>query len=217
MFAVAFIVAVLDWAAVAWHRKRAEYLFKPGTMVAIIIAVVLLMQGPLDDWRARFFLVGLVLSLAGDVFLMLPKDRFFLPGLVSFLLAHLCYIGGLNPSPPDVRSLLVFVPIALLGAMIVLRVTTALKRTGQDRLVIPVVVYALVISLMLFSAWAAIWRADWATGSRVLVILGATLFFASDAMLAWNKFVRRFDHADLAVIVTYHLGQLALASSLAQV
>ena len=36
-------------------------------------------------------LAGLLFSLVGDVSLMLPNER-FIQGLVSFLVAHLCYI-----------------------------------------------------------------------------------------------------------------------------
>ena len=39
----------------------------------------------------RMVVVGLVCSLAGDVFLMLPEER-FVEGLVSFLLAHIAYV-----------------------------------------------------------------------------------------------------------------------------
>lgn len=216
MFGVALALAAMDWAAVGARRKRLEYLFKPATLVAIIIGLLLLMRGPHDEWQARFFLIGLILSLAGDVFLMLPGDGFFLPGLVSFLLAHLSYIAGLNPTLPPLPSLFLMAPIAAVGLVLVLRIVWALRAAGQTRLLIPVVVYGLVISVMLFSAWATIWRADWNGTRRVLVIGGATLFFASDAMLAWNKFVNRFARADLAVIVAYHLGQLALACSVAQ-
>ncbi|NIW49240.1 MAG: lysoplasmalogenase, partial [Gammaproteobacteria bacterium] len=45
-------------------------------------------QGPII-----YFLIGLALSLAGDIFLMLPDEK-FIAGLVSFLLAHLAYILG---------------------------------------------------------------------------------------------------------------------------
>jgi uncharacterized membrane protein YhhN len=216
MFGVAFLVAVLDWIAVGLDRKNWEYLFKPAALLAIIIAVLLLARGPHDEWQARFFLLGLAFSLAGDVFLMLPGERFFLPGLVSFLLAHLCYIAGLNPSLPPFGSALLIIPVAIVGAALVRRITSSLRAAGKTRLLIPVILYGLVISVMLFSAWATLWRVDWTTSRRVLVIAGASLFFASDAMLAWNRFVRPFSAAKLGVIITYHLGQLALAGSIAQ-
>lgn len=217
MFGVAFLVAVLDWIAVGLNRKTLEYVFKPATLAGIIIGALLLMQGPHDEWQGRFFVIGLVFSLAGDVFLMLPGEGFFLPGLVSFLLAHLCYVAGLNPTLPPLPSSLLLIPAAFVGGFLYKRIASGLRTAGKTNLIGPVAVYSCVISLMLFSAWATLMRPEWTLLRRTLVIAGASLFFASDAMLAWNRFVRSFSVAKLGVIVTYHLGQLALASSIAQI
>lgn len=80
----AFLIALIDWAAVACEWKRMEYIFKPATLIAVIIGAWLLTQEPHDVWQARFFLPGLILSLIGDVFLMLPGEHFFLPGVEYF-------------------------------------------------------------------------------------------------------------------------------------
>lgn len=45
------------------------------------------------DGSHAWILLGLCLSLAGDVLLMLPSDR-FIQGLAAFLVAHLCYNVG---------------------------------------------------------------------------------------------------------------------------
>jgi len=62
-----------------------------------------------------------------------------------------------------------------------------------------------VISAMLATALA--------TGN-VLAAAGAVLFVASDSMIAWDRFVRRFAWAPVAIMVTYHLGQAGLVASL---
>jgi uncharacterized membrane protein YhhN len=43
---------------------------------------------------------------------------------------------------------------------------------------------------------------------------GAGLFFVSDTVLAWNRFVRPLGRGPVAVIVTYHLAQALLVLSL---
>lgn len=217
MFGVAFLVAVLDWIAVGLNRKALEYVFKPATLAAITIGVLLLMQGPHDEWQGRLFVIGLIFSLAGDVFLMLPGEGLFLPGLVSFLFAHICYIAGLNSTLPPLPSALFLIPVGVIGASLYVRIAAGLRASDKTNLVVPVAVYSCVISLMLFSAWATLMRPEWTLPRRALVIAGASLFFASDAMLAWNRFVRPFSAAKLGVIITYHLGQLALASSIAKI
>jgi uncharacterized membrane protein YhhN len=214
-FVVSFILAWIDWLAVAWHRKWLEYVFKPATLIAILVGAWLLLRGPHDAWQARFFLPGLAFSLVGDIFLMLPGDGFFLPGLVSFLLGHVCYIVGLNPTLPAWPAVVVLVAVAVIGAALFRGVVAGLRRQGQTALIKPVALYSLVLSLMLFSAVATLFRPEWTLLRRGLVIVGASLFFASDAMLAWDRFVTPLPSAKLQVIVTYHLGQMGLAASIA--
>lgn len=209
------VLAGIDWLAVARRQKHLEYVFKPATLVAVLIGAWLLTQGPHDAWEARFFLPGLAFSLAGDVFLMLPGGRFFLPGLAAFLLAHLCYIAGLNPTPPPWPALVLLVVAAAIGLALFRSVAASLRRQGQTGLLVPVAIYSLVLSLTLFSAWATLFRPEWTPLRRGLVIVGASLFFGSDAMLAWDRFVTPSPSARLRVIVTYHLGQVALAASIA--
>jgi uncharacterized membrane protein YhhN len=65
----------------------------------------------------------------------------------------------------------------------------------------------LVISAMVSAALA--------TG-LALAIVGAALFFTSDTLIAWNRFVRPQPWMPLAIIVTYHAGQAGLVVSLAR-
>jgi uncharacterized membrane protein YhhN len=212
---ISLILALIDWLAVARRQRRLEYVFKPATLVAVLIGAWLLTRGPHDAWEARFFLPGLAFSLAGDVFLMLPDERFFLPGLVAFLLAHLCYIAGLNPTLPPWPAPVILAVVGAIGLMLYRGIAAGLRRQGQTALLAPVALYSLVLSLTLFSAWATLFRPEWTALRRGLVIAGASLFFASDAMLAWDRFVAPSPSARLRVMVTYHLGQMALAASIA--
>ena len=102
------------------------------------------------------------------------------------------------------------VPVAIAAAVVVVivapvarRILSALRDRPELRL--PVALYIVVISAMLATALA--------TGN-VLAAVGAVLFVGSDAMIAWNRFVRPFRAADLGIMVTYHLGQAGLVLSL---
>ena len=214
-FAVALTLAMVEWLAVARRWRRLEFVFKPATLVAVIIAAWLLTRGPHDEWMARFFLPGLTLSLAGDVFLLLPGGRFFMLGLASFLLAHLCYIVGLNPTLPPWPALALLLPIVAIRLPLVRGILSALRRQSWRALVIPVALYGLVLSAMLFSAWATLFRPEWTPLRRGIVVLGASLFFTSDVMLAWNRFVKPLRPGRVGVMIFYHLGQMALAASIA--
>jgi uncharacterized membrane protein YhhN len=214
---VALLFAAGDWLAVARGWRYLELVCKPATLLALLIGAWLLTQGPHDARQARFFLPGLGFSLVGDIFLMLRGKRLFLAGLVAFLLAHVCYVIGFNATVPPWPSFVILVPVAGIGILLFRELARGLRKRGEGGMVTPVAIYSLVLSGMLFSAWATLFRSQWTGLRQGLAIGGASLFFLSDAMLAWDRFVEPFPLARLWIHVTYHLGQFALAASIVQV
>ncbi|HHE70687.1 MAG TPA: lysoplasmalogenase [Chloroflexi bacterium] len=211
----ALFAGVVDWLAVARRVRWLEYIFKPLTMILVIIGAGVQIVQDGGSWYQGFFLAAFSLSLAGDVFLMLPDERWFIPGLGSFLVAQLCFIAGLNPCWPAPASAWLLLLIVPLTSGVLRRVWVALAESGQQALRGPVLVYGAVLSLTLFSGWASWWRADWTLQACLAASAGATLFYVSDLMLAWDRFVRRSHVLHVAVIVTYHLAQILLAAVIA--
>ena len=196
-------LAAADWAAVVARRKPLEYVFKPAVLGALLV-VALVLQ-PDDAGQRAWFVAALVLSLAGDVFLMLPGDR-FVPGLASFLAGHLAYTAGLSREVHSGAGLAVGALVVMAVAVpLAARILGAVRRGEHPGLAGPVGAYVLVISTMVATATA--------TGDPRAAV-GAWLFYASDALIAWNRFVRPFGWALLAIIVTYHVGQALLVLSL---
>jgi uncharacterized membrane protein YhhN len=180
-----------------------EYVAKPGTLAALV-GVALVLNPEHSDVRA-WFVAALILSLAGDVFLMLPNDL-FVPGLASFLLAHVAYTVGFDLHPGSAAALTgASVAVVVVGAVLASRIVTRVRH-DHPSLVGPVVAYMVVISAMVASALAA---------GPVLAAVGAVLFYGSDTLIAWDRFVRPRGWMPLAIIVTYHAGQAALVLSLA--
>lgn len=207
---IVFAVAVVDWIAVAKGWKKVEYIAKPATMVALFL--VLALVGRFGSLPLIFFGLGVLFSLAGDVFLMF-SDRWFIPGLVSFLLAHVAYIIGFNLPLPEVSpvwALAVVLVLAVSAARLLRQIVAGLSVKGQRKLIGPVIAYGVVITLMLLSAMLTLFRPEWKTTPAALVSLGAMLFFFSDAILAWNKFVSPIKNGRVLNMVTYHLGQIGL-------
>lgn len=203
LMGIAVGVAIVDWWAVERDRRPVEYVAKPLTMVLLIGATLAL--DPTDGTQRAWFVAALVLSLAGDVFLMLPRDL-FVPGLASFLLGHLAYIVGLWSGDTSTAGLVVgaaiiVVALPLLGG----RIVRAVRSGDEPALVGPVAAYILVISAMVVSAGVS---------GQPLALAGALSFYASDALIAWGRFIRELPHGRLAVMVTYHLAQIALVASL---
>jgi uncharacterized membrane protein YhhN len=193
-----------DWAAVARGNKPHEYVCKPAVMLALV-GVALALQ-PTHAGRRDWFVAALVLSMVGDVFLMLPRDV-FVAGLASFLLAHVAYVVGLRINGGSAASWALSAVAVLVVDVVLARPVLAAVRHRHSEFLVPVVAYVLVISTMVSAAVA--------TGVA-LAIAGAGLFFASDTLIAWNRFVRPRPWMPLAIIVTYHAGQAGLVLSLAR-
>jgi uncharacterized membrane protein YhhN len=207
---IVLAVAMVDWIAVAKGWKKVEYLAKPWTMAALFL--VLALVGRFNSLPLIFFGLGILFSLAGDVFLMF-SDRWFIPGLVSFLLAHVAYIAGFNIPLPVVSptwALVVALVLAFSAARLLRPIVAGLAAKGERKLISPVIVYGMVITLMLLSAMLTLFRLEWKATPAALVSVGAMLFFYSDAILAWIKFVAPIKNGRMMNMITYHLGQIAL-------
>ena len=200
---LAALAAVGDWIAVHRERKPLEYVCKPLTLALLVALAVLL---DVDDGAVQaWFVAALVLSLLGDVFLMLPQDL-FIAGLASFLLAHVAFVIGLWVDGQSGTAFAVGIAVALVAIAFVGRRVLRSVRQGEHRdMAAPVAVYMAVISTMLASAVGTL---------EPLAIGGAALFYTSDALIAWERFVAPRPWHRLAIIVTYHLGQAGLTLSL---
>lgn len=204
MAGIAVVAALADWVAVArgWHRL--ELVAKPATMLALIGVAATV--DPAHTGRRGWFVAAGVLSLAGDVFLMLPRER-FVAGVAAFLGAHLAYIAGLAQG--TVSGARALAAVLLMAAVVGLLARPLLGsiRERHRELVVPIAVYMVVISVMVVMAISV---------GPALAAGGALLFAASDATLAWDRFVRPLRGGAVAVMVTYHLGQAGLLLSLVQ-
>jgi len=210
LLSLTFICAALEWLAVARGWRKVEYFAKPGVMVLLLAWLVVAggLRGPLF-----WFGLGVALSMAGDILLLLKNERRWFPfGLGAFLLAHIAYIAGLNmpPAPLNTITLGIALFVGMTAFPLVRRILRNLPKKGLRRLVEPVRYYAATISLMLFSALMTLFRTDWLSMPAYLVSLGAFLFITSDMILAWNKFVNPIRRGRLFLMITYHLGQILM-------
>jgi alkenylglycerophosphocholine hydrolase len=103
--------------------------------------------------------------------------------------------------PLLIGLVIVAVAVVVLGR----RIVAGVAEGSEPELVVPVAAYIGAISLMVASA----------IGTTVaLAIVGASLFYVSDALIAWTRFIKDLKWGRLSIIVTYHLAQFALVLSL---
>jgi uncharacterized membrane protein YhhN len=210
LFWSSVVVALIDWYAVGTNRKKIEYAAKPTVMILLILWFLL--QGVASTRMGWFFTLGMVFCLLGDVLLMLPQDN-FRQGLVAFLIGHVFYIVALNDRGAliNVSSGLIALLVAILAFFLVRFIFTGLQSEREHKLRIPISIYSAALSLTAWSGISALLRPEWTQQAAWFVALGGTLFFASDALLAINRFVRPLPGGRLIHMVAYHLSQFGLA------
>jgi len=182
------------------------FVFKPLTTLLVIAHAW--PRGRDVPTQRRLILIGLALSLAGDVFLLWPKAG-FLPGLVSFLLAHLAYIVAFCGPVRFAAKPLLFVAYALLAAAILSQlwggVPVALRA--------PVLAYVACLATM--AAQAAVWWRSAPTDRAARwAAMGGLLFMSSDSLLAFNKFAAPLPLSALWILTSYWLAQWCIVSTL---
>jgi len=210
---LALAFAALETLALSKNLPNLERVAKPAVMVCLFAWLYLStgLQG-----NMLWFGLGILFSLIGDVLLMLSVDRFFVFGLLAFLVAHVLYIVGFQDqfASASGSSLLLVVILAVSVMRVIRRIVGAMRAKGMNRLVIPVVVYSIVISVMLFAAMSTIFDPAWSTSAAFFVSVGAFLFYMSDIILAWNKFVAPIKNGRMINIGLYHLGQIGLIAGI---
>ncbi|MEW5668453.1 lysoplasmalogenase [Pseudomonas putida] len=190
---LALTAAALYLYALASDNTLLALMTKP---IPVLALVAWLRSTPVSPYRT-WISIGLAFSVLGDILLAIPADLFVF-GLAAFLCAHLAYLRGycgitLRPALPALIFSAI-TGIALLGV---------LASHSLGPLLIPVALYALAISAML-------WRALACGG---VAALGAGLFVFSDSLIGIDRFVSPFAAAPYLIILAYWLGQWAIASS----
>jgi uncharacterized membrane protein YhhN len=179
------------------------YIFKPLTMVVILLIAILGQAA--SPFYKYMIITGLIFSLAGDIFLMLPTDR-FVAGLVAFLLAHLFYIAAFA-SEISALTWWPLIPFVIYGIVIYIILSSSL-----GKLKVPVLIYVVVILIMAWLAWERLSQTG--QSGALLASIGAVLFIISDTILAIDRFRGTFKLSRASNLITYFAAQLLIAGSI---
>jgi uncharacterized membrane protein YhhN len=206
---VVVLVFMLIRAEVLGKRQQV-YVVKPSaTLLVIAVALLSLLEPTHNVTYTVGVLVGLLLSLGGDVALMFDEDRTaFSVGLGLFLLAHIAYTAVFASlgrfSGWDAAS----IPILAAAGI----GFYALIQANLGSLRIPVIAYMLVISIMVSRAISTFASPTFRPEQAVVIASGAVLFYISDVILAANRFWKplQYDRVSLAF---YYGGQVLIALS----
>ena len=191
------IVFAIDLFLIFTNKNELRFFTKP-LLIPLLILIFITRLKSEKTQVDKLFLTGLVLSFFGDLFLLFKWG--FLPGLGSFLMAHVFYIISFRKKTQN--TIWKFWPI-ILGLFATTLLVFLFPYLKEMK--IPVIIYAIVISVMMYTALK--------TQNRNLIV-GALLFLISDTLLSINLFLQPLMILNLLVMITYIVAQWFLVKGM---
>lgn len=206
IFLILFIIiSVTEMIADLSSIRIIVYFTKP-LILAIIISYSILTKNQRNVAGLRFFMIGLVFALSGDIFLMIQEMDLFIPGLASFLIMQVFYAYAFYlDNPQNLTSEFAYrrlVPFLLFAIIFYFILQPHLAGITMK---VAVAIYALSIATM---TWMSFLRKNKVSNqSFFLVFSGAISFLISDSVIAIDKFISPVPFNTIWIMSTYCLAQ----------
>ncbi|MBC8256693.1 MAG: lysoplasmalogenase [Candidatus Marinimicrobia bacterium] len=184
--------------------KLLRFLFKPLTILLILFIPIMSTQLSWGINYSSLIITGLFLSMFGDIFLMF-SEKYFVPGLIAFLMAHLVYTSAFISVDGIHYSWICF--IFLIGGILIFRMLN--KNLGK--LQMPVAIYISAIAIMAWQSWELYLLTE--SYGFELAAVGTIFFLISDLALSVNKFLKPMKFAQFIILPTYFIAQWLIAIS----
>ena len=197
------VIALIQIMHVVIGREELRIFTKPLIIPLLGLTYYYSLEKKLSFFKDAI-LLALFFSWLGDILLL--NESMFVPGLISFLTAHIFYIYFFARTNSGQASYFKLRPVMLIAVLAYLIEFMYLLWPSLGAMKIPVLLYGITISTMLS---AAIWQYQKLDDrTSLFMIIGATLFVTSDSILAVNKFSSPFETAGIFIMTTYILAQL---------
>lgn len=209
LFRIFILLSFLYAAAIFFNSATLVFYLKPLLLPPLMIAVFIS-----TNFKNKFFLlVALAFSCIGDTLLLFVfKDAiYFILGLAAFLTAHIFYIVLFSKELKKANEKFELKKPGLIVIVIYLTTLLLILIPHLGSLTIPVIIYAIIISSMLYMAYLLSFY--WPKPASRLLLAGAISFILSDSILAFNKFYEPVPMSGLLIMSTYLFAQWALVKS----
>lgn len=200
LFAFYFFITLSDLVFIYFNLTNLRWFTKPLLMPLLLFAVFTKRK---EIKLYKLILIALFLSWMGDV--LLQMKGMFIPGLISFLLAHIFYIFYFIKIEPNIKGLLQLQPLFGMPVLVYVVIFLFLLYPFLDALKIPVTVYGITIGTMLLMAINTKRKLN--ENASALFFNGALQFAISDSLLAVNLFAYNSVVLSLCVMLTYSSAQ----------
>lgn len=198
------LVSLLDITGILLNLPILVQLFKPFILLSLIILYVISVSV-----RNKMYILALIFSFLGDVFLMFEGALFFIFGLVSFLIAHLFFIKIVIQRLQ--KSSFFAIIFSLIPFLLLLSSLILFLKNYLNELLIPVIIYGFTIST--FGVVSLLDFINSKSKKSLLMLTGAVFFIISDSILAINKFYHSSVVFNVIIMVTYIVAQYLIYKS----
>jgi len=216
-FLIVFFLLCLTNLYAEWGQSSRLIYFSKPLLITSLAAYFFWSTSRHPSKFRRFIFLGLLFSVGGDTFLMFVENEpkqpsFFVYGLGSFLLTHLCYLYAFLKWPIKQKGFFYKKPWLILFFLIFLVGNAAFLWPDLSAdLRIPVVLYSIAILAMTVACIHLYGRIPKA--SFQLLLAGVLLFVFSDNIIALNKFKNHqivIPYVRLVIMLSYLAGQFLI-------
>ena len=199
---IAFIIfSLIDFFGIYLEKQWMVYLAKPMLMTTLFGYYYLNKKS--DN---LFFVLGLLFSLFGDLFLLGSGELYFILGLIFFLIAHVFYIIMVFKILLEIKLkdfMIAGIPYLLLFLILI-----NVLYDGLGSMKIPVIIYAMTISFL--GVFSLLLFLQSRTKTSLILLFGVLIFITSDTILALNLFYEKQSFYPILIMTTYVMAQFLI-------
>ncbi len=199
LFILAMVCGYIYVATIALKPYDFSYFLKAMPVLLLAIIAFLQKDSRLSNKQAMAFILAMLASASGDIFLDLDRNLYLKQALGSFLITQIAYLYLFFPlRDTTTHRRWLMPPLLLLTVYLLYQFSLT-----AGVLFIPVVIYCVVLLAMAFSALLV--------KDNLWINVGGIAFLIADALIGVNRFIVAFEYSTMIIVTTYISAQLMIA------
>ncbi len=205
-FALLFFAVLATDIYVKLYLDVVPYRYISKPIVMLSIALFYLSYKKRVNKKNRFFFVGLLCFLLGDVFLINDANQIsFLLGMLCFIVGKLLYVYRFLNSKDF--NLIKLIPLLLFSFIYVVGLLLFIYKNLGD-FIIPVLIYYYISQILLLMSFLRLDTVD--KKSFLCVFSGVIFFIISETIVALSIFHVKMGYQDSTIMITYGISQFLI-------
>lgn len=199
LFFLATVSGYLYVACLSFKPYELSYLLKAMPVLLLALIAFLHKGHPLSGKQTVAFIIAMLASASGDIFLDFDRSLYLKQALGSFLITQIAYLYlflPLRDVTTNRRWLMPPLLVLTVGLLYQFSLTAG-------ALFIPVTIYCFVLFAMAVSALLV--------KDNLWINMGGLAFLIADALIGVNRFIVSFDYSTTIIVTIYISAQLMIA------